>query len=56
MLSVIDDKVLFAVAAAIAAYLIFRVVSVAGRGSRVYQKELEGILNSDENKVKGRFE
>ncbi|MBI2137731.1 hypothetical protein HYU12_04400 [Candidatus Woesearchaeota archaeon] len=56
MLPVIDDKVLFAVAAAVAAYLIFKSVSFAGRGSRIYEKELDRILNSDENKVKGRFE
>ncbi len=54
---VLNNKLLLALLGGAAFYLAFRAMfGSASRKSSTYHKEIERIINSDENKVKGRFE
>ena len=51
-----DNKWLIAVIGLAVAYLVFRLLVNAGKSERRYQQHLDKILNSEDYKVKGRFE
>ena len=54
---VFNESVLLLVGIVVAAlYIFFRFFLGAGRGSDLYERQVEQILSSDEYKVKGRFE
>lgn len=51
-----DNRWLVAVIGLAVAYLVFRLFVSAGKNERRYQQHLNKIINSDDYKVKGRFE
>ena len=52
-----DQKIAVWILAAVAAYIIYRVLFSAKEPSLTrYEREMEEILTSDKYKVKGRFE
>ena len=55
-MAIVENKLIFAVIGILAAYLLIKMFSKASKSEKVYEKQLDKILNSDENKVKGRFE
>ena len=56
-MAVLDQKVVVWIVAAVAAYIIYRVLFSAKEPSLTrYEREMEEILTSDKYKVKGRFE
>ena len=52
----LDHRLLIALAVLAGAYALFRIFAASGKNSRLYEQEIEKIMNSEENKVKGRFE
>ena len=50
------NKWLLFFTAGVVSYLLLRAMSAFLRRSSDYEKEIEQILTSDKNKVKGRFE
>ena len=51
-----DNRWLLAVIGLAVAYLVFRLLIRVGKSEKRYQQHLEKIINSDDYKVKGRFE
>lgn len=51
-----ENRLLIAVIGLAVAYLVFRLLVSAGRNGKRYQQHLDNILNSDDYKVKGKFE
>jgi len=52
----LENKWLIAFIGLALVYLAIRIFSAAGKTQKVYQESVDKIMNSDEHKVKGRFE
>ncbi len=56
-MAVLDQKVVMWIVAAVAAYIVYRILFSAKEPSLTrYERDVEEILTSDKYKVKGRFE
>jgi len=55
-MAIVENKLIFALIGILAAYLLIKMFNKASKTEKGYEKQLDKILNSDENKVKGRFE
>ena len=51
-----DNKLIIAFAGMAVVYVIYRLLFSADKTEQIYQETVENILNSEEYKVKGRFE
>ena len=52
----LNNKLLIALVVAVSVYALVRLFLTANKSNKVYKQQVEQILNSDEHKVKGRFE
>ncbi len=55
-MALVENKLLLALVGLAVVYIAYRLLFAADRTDKLYQETMESILNSEEYKVKGRFE
>ena len=52
----IESKYMIGLAAILILYIAIKLFTAMNKNDRLYQNEIEQVLNSEEHQVKGRFE
>ncbi len=55
-MALFENKLLLLLVSVTIFYLVYKLFFAADKTDKLYQETVEKILNSEENKVKGRFE
>ena len=55
-MELLNNKIVVGLIVVVTVYAIIRLLIISNRSSKVYEKQIDQILNSEEYKVKGRFE